>query len=169
MLFQSDDRDFFWITNPARVEIHMRKARLATVIDDADIQSTIASPFSRITTRNWRVSLKLGESERRPRYGFLAVARTISSVYCCPEPVYIRGIAVPCHKSSPRSYGANGHRSISYAADPFLGRITATRTCSRSHRVIRYCQTAISPTCSHSTMGSMGTTPASGSSGGAMQ
>src|SRR6267142_1077352 len=101
----------------------MRKARLETVINGANIRPAITSPFSRRTTRDLPVSLCEYRVDRKSRHGFLAVARTIPSVHRIAEFLCIGETGGPRCCRSARAHGRKDHGSVTCAARSFLGRI----------------------------------------------
>src|SRR6266850_979126 len=100
----------------------MRKARLATLIDGANIRPAIASPFSRRTARNLPAFLCPYAVDRQPGHGFLTVARTIPSVHRIAESLCIGETGGPrCCRFAEAHRGEN-HGSVTCAAQSFLGR-----------------------------------------------
>src|SRR5260221_12097918 len=102
----------------------MRKARLATLIDDADIQPAIAPPFAGGATR--APQELLAKVERRARHGLLIVAGAIPSIYRCAESVCIQDTRPSCYSRPSRARRGKDHGGITCAANPFSGRASAS-------------------------------------------
>src|SRR6267142_4367048 len=100
----------------------MQKARLATVIDGANIRPPIASSFSRRTTRNLSAFSGKYRVDRQPGHGHLAVVGSIPSVHRSAESLWIGETGGPRCCRSARAHGRKDHGSLTYAAQPFLGR-----------------------------------------------
>src|SRR6266850_7942547 len=127
----------------------MRKARLATVIDGANIRPAIASPFSRRTARNLPAFLWPYTVDRQPGHGLLDLAGTIPPVHRSAESACIREAGAPHCRRFAGAHRGEDHGSLTCAAQSFLGRTQAIWTCARRHSVIRCCSTAIWPSHSH--------------------
>src|SRR6266850_8051669 len=100
----------------------MRKARLATVIDGANIRPAIASPFSRRTARNLPESSVKYRVDRQPGHGLLAVARTIPPVHRSAESACIGEAAAPRCRRFAGTHRRENHGSVTCAAQSFLGK-----------------------------------------------
>src|SRR6267142_5770153 len=100
----------------------MRKARLATVIDGANIRPAIASPFSHRTAPNLPESSVKCRVDRQPGHGLLAVARTIPSVPRSAESAWVGEAGAPRCRRFAGAHRGEDHGSLTCAAQSVLGR-----------------------------------------------
>src|SRR6267142_5300749 len=98
----------------------MRKARLATVFDGANIQPANASPFSRRTAQDFPESSVKYRVDRQPGHGHIAVAGIIPPVHRVAASLSMGGIGGPCCRRSARAHGRKDDGSVTCAAQSFL-------------------------------------------------